>query len=108
STKDEIKGRATRLAAAMIESGIQAEVIDGDSVIGGGSVPGSRLPTALIEISAENMAAEALDGELRSGSPPVIGRIEDGCCVLDLRTVDPDDEPVLLEAIRAAVSRVEK
>jgi L-seryl-tRNA(Ser) seleniumtransferase len=106
--RDDIKRRAVQLTAEITSYGINAEVVEGDSVIGGGSVPGSRLPTALIALSKDGVSTEDLENELRIGTIPVIGRIEDGRYLLDLRTVDPDDERALAEAISAALTRVAK
>ncbi|HSI89391.1 MAG TPA: L-seryl-tRNA(Sec) selenium transferase, partial [Pyrinomonadaceae bacterium] len=109
ATRDEINARAERFAGQIKGSGIESELIAGDSVIGGGSVPGSRLPTALIALTKDGVSAETFEQELRSGATPVIGRIEDGRYLLDLRTVDPEDEPALAEAISAAaINRVAK
>jgi L-seryl-tRNA(Ser) seleniumtransferase len=77
---------------------IDAELIPGKSVIGGGSTPDQSLETWLIAPDCAN----AVDAEraLRAGDPPVIGRIEDDRLVLDLRTVLPDEEEELAEQLR--------
>lgn len=84
---DSIKARAEALGIP------GAEVIEGQSVIGGGSTPQQSLPTWLIALP------ESLEPKLRASDPPIIGRIEDGRLLLDLRTVFPEDEPALLRAI---------
>ena len=88
-TVDEIERRATSLAAALSNAGLQTEIIDGFSTIGGGSAPGSQLPTRLVTLT---LPAARLDAALRATRPPVIARIEDDRVVIDLRTVAPDDD----------------
>ena len=93
---DEIRQRAARLVAAV--PGLQASVEQGESVIGGGSTPEQSIPTWLIVLkSADVVAAEM---RLRAGEPPIIARIEDGRLKLDLRTVFPDEEEELKQALQ--------
>ena len=93
-----IHARAERLVAAL--DGIPAEIIEGTSVIGGGSTPEQGLPTWLIAVECEQVTE--LERRLRSGDPPVVARIEDGRLVLDLRTVFPEEEQDLVDALRRA------
>lgn len=91
---------AIRLRAmALAEHLPGAEVIEGASVIGGGSTPDQTLPTWLLAIPGD---AAALERALRGGDPPVIGRIEDDRLLLDLRTVFEEQEPALIAAVRSA------
>jgi L-seryl-tRNA(Ser) seleniumtransferase len=83
------------VAAALSRAGWTTRVIDGSSTVGGGSAPGTEIPTRLIEISRNGMSADAIEQHLRSLDPPVIARIQDDRVVLDLRTVDPGDDPLL-------------
>jgi L-seryl-tRNA(Ser) seleniumtransferase len=93
---DEIRARAERLIAAVPD--LHAEVVAGNSVIGGGATPEQAVPSFLIAVAcASAMAAEA---RLRAGEPPVIARIEDDRLLLDLRTVFPEEEPELAAALR--------
>jgi L-seryl-tRNA(Ser) seleniumtransferase len=93
--RDEIGRRADALAAALNQSGWTARVIDGMSTVGGGSAPGSELPTRLVEITKGGMSADQIEQYLRTLEPPVIARIQDDRVVLDLRTVLPDEEEPL-------------
>lgn len=95
---DEIRERACRLVEALAP--LAAAVVEGESVIGGGSTPEQRLPTWLVAIESADEAA--LERRLRVGEPPVIARIEQGRVVLDLRTVLAEEEAALAEAVRAA------
>jgi len=92
---DEIGERAAALAAALNGSGWSARVIDGVSTVGGGSAPGSQLPTRLIEITKDGISADQIEAHLRTLDPPVIARIQDDRVVLDLRTVMVGDEAEL-------------
>jgi L-seryl-tRNA(Ser) seleniumtransferase len=88
--------------ARAIEGGmLAADVIDGVSTIGGGSAPGSALKTRLLALTHRGANARELEERLRSSNPPVIARIQDDRVVLDLRTVDPGQDSVLVEMLAA-------
>ena len=91
--------RAEAVAAALEKAGLQTEVIDGTSTIGGGSAPGSALATRLVAVRAGSLSADALESRLRALDPPVIARIENDRVVLDLRTVAPDDDQRLVQLL---------
>jgi len=78
---------------------IRAQVIEGESAIGGGAAPTSRLGTPLVSITHANLTANDIEGRLRRSRPPVIARIENDRVLLDLRTVLLADEPGLLAAV---------
>jgi L-seryl-tRNA(Ser) seleniumtransferase len=101
-TPADIERRARPVAEAISEGGFAATIVNGDSTIGGGSAPGSALPTRLIAVSHPSLTAAALEARLRACDPPVVARIEDDRVVLDLRTVLPDDDELLGTLIRSA------
>ena len=74
-------------------------IIDGVSVIGGGSAPEAGLPTRLIAIRSSRHSPNQLESQLRQADPPVIARVEDDQLLLDLRTVFPDEEDELVRAL---------
>jgi len=84
----------------------QFEVVKGHSLVGGGSTPAQSLPTHLLRIASANLSASQLESRLRSGPAgiPVIARIEDDRLLLDLRTVFPEQESALADALTAALS----
>ncbi len=84
--------------------GDDVEAVDLRSTIGGGSLPGETLPSVGLAVRAPS-ATRALIA-LRRSDPPVIGRIEDGRVVLDLRTVEPDLDGDLAAAIEHALAAV--
>jgi L-seryl-tRNA(Ser) seleniumtransferase len=100
-TPDDVERRARPVAEAISEAGFAATIVDGDSTIGGGSAPGSTLPTRLIAISHPLLTAAALEARLRACDPPVVARIEDDRVVLDLRTVAPEDDQLLGNLFRS-------
>jgi L-seryl-tRNA(Ser) seleniumtransferase len=98
----EVHARARRLARLIGEG---ATVVDGRSMIGGGSLPEESLPTKLIALpAAGGVELEALAKRLRLGETPVVGRIEDGRLLLDPRTVASRDHAALVKAVKAALA----
>ena len=96
---EEIGRRADALAAALNQSGWTARVIDGMSTVGGGSAPGSELPTRLVELTKDGMSADQIEQHLRSLEPPVIARIQADRVVLDLRTALPGEDAALAASL---------
>jgi L-seryl-tRNA(Ser) seleniumtransferase len=85
---DEIRARAEALLAQLNSAAhIKAEVIPGESLIGGGSAPTSTLPTFLIAITANHLSADELAARLRRHGQPIVARVDEGRVLLDLRTV---------------------
>ncbi|HLL77085.1 MAG TPA: L-seryl-tRNA(Sec) selenium transferase, partial [Pyrinomonadaceae bacterium] len=105
ATREEIERRAhsfVRRARGRVKgSGLGFEIAAGNSAVGGGSAPTTHPPTALVALSHARLSADALEAALRHSRPPVVARILDGRVVLDLRTVSPDEEPELLDALAA-------
>ncbi len=95
----EIRVRAERLAGRV--PGLKAEVVEGGSVIGGGSTPDQTLPTWLIAVRRPEIVE--FERRLRASDPPVIARIERDTLLLDLRTVFPEQEDALAAALAAAI-----
>jgi L-seryl-tRNA(Ser) seleniumtransferase len=93
----EIERRAERWQKRLRQAGVAAQVIDGNSTVGGGSLPGEMLPTKLLALTVAH--PNQLDAALRAAAPPVIGRIQDDQLVLDPRTVLPDEEQALLQNV---------
>ena len=115
----EIGSRAEQLLAKLrplLPEDVAIQIREGVSVIGGGSTPDQSLPTSLIAIASPRISARQLEENMRrpelqvprpgkSISPiPVIGRIEDEQLILDLRTVQIEEEPELIARLAAALS----
>jgi L-seryl-tRNA(Ser) seleniumtransferase len=93
ATQQEIRARAERLADRLRDHGIDASTRDSDSVVGGGGAPGVVLPSAAVALPPEY--AE----RLRTGTPAVVGRVEQGALLLDLRSVPTADDDVIADAV---------
>jgi len=82
-----------------------ATVIEGESVVGGGSLPGSTLPTKLLAIKAPRKgfkSVQELAQRLRCQQPAVVGRIEGNRLLLDPRTILPEEDEAFLQAVYSA------
>ncbi|MDD4858609.1 MAG: L-seryl-tRNA(Sec) selenium transferase [Dehalococcoidales bacterium] len=94
----DIESRANRWADAL---GKRAEVVSGESMVGGGSLPGGTLPTRLVAIGRQDAAlAQRLSRQLRHQEVPVIGRIEQETLLLDPRSVLPEEDDIILQLLR--------
>lgn len=89
---DDIGATAERWAAR-----VGGEVVDGRSTVGGGSLPGTSLPTRLLAI--ESPSPDRFSAGLRQADPPVIARVSKRQVLLDPRTVLPEQETDLLQAV---------
>jgi L-seryl-tRNA(Ser) seleniumtransferase len=98
---EHLRGRAEAWAQRLTTAGVEAQVIEGRSAAGGGSLPGETLPTCLVAIAVES--PNALAARLRGCEPPVIARIENDLLCLDPRTVLPAQEQALLTAILTSI-----
>lgn len=86
-----------RCVGVLEASGASGAVVEGASVVGAGSAPGSEIPTPVLRLDGD---AEAWWRRLLDHEPPVIVRRRDAAVVIDLRTVDPEDDAVVTEALR--------
>jgi L-seryl-tRNA(Ser) seleniumtransferase len=100
----EIENRAEQIATKVRSQTLTIEIIDGQSVIGGGAAPSSSLPTRLLAITCDALSANEIAGHLRLSDPPVIARVEDGRVLLDLRTVFPEQDETVAKALAGLVS----
>jgi L-seryl-tRNA(Ser) seleniumtransferase len=91
--------RAERIVAHLAESGLDALAVRAFAAVGGGGAPGVELPSAAVSLP------EALAAPLRSGAPPVVGRLEAGRLLLDLRSALPEQDEPLVAAVLAAAFR---
>jgi L-seryl-tRNA(Ser) seleniumtransferase len=84
---------------------VELEIVDGTSLVGGGSTPDQSLPTKVIRIASARYSAAQLEQRLRRAPAgiSVIARVEEDRLVLDLRTVLPEQEPLLVKTLVAAL-----
>jgi L-seryl-tRNA(Ser) seleniumtransferase len=97
---DQVRRRVGMWAIKLDERGVRNRLVDGESAVGGGSLPGHGLPTVLVALTGP---ASKIAAALRAGVPPVIARVEGGECCIDPRTVLKGEDEQLLDAIEAAV-----
>jgi L-seryl-tRNA(Ser) seleniumtransferase len=97
----EVERRARRWRRALRRNGILAEIVDGRSTVGGGSLPGETLPTKLVALPVAH--PNRLAAALRAADPPVVTRIEEDRLVLDPRTVSPEEEQELLRIVETVM-----
>lgn len=98
---ERAKAFASRLTGV---SWLECELAEGVSTIGGGSAPGSALPTTLVGLTVGSVTADEFARRLRSGMLSVVARIQDNRVVIDLRTVDVSEEDDLVTAIVSAAA----
>jgi len=98
--KQEIARRAEAVAERLGPSRLSMERIDGESLIGGGAAPSAVLPTCLLAVRSDHLSAQEISARLLACDPPVITRVEEGCVLLDLRTVFPEQDHFVVEALR--------
>lgn len=106
----DIERRAQALAQQLGSiGGVRTSVINGMSTIGGGSAPGSTLPTRLVALEIDGLSPSQTDAALRTGAVAVVARIQDDRVVLDVRTIgggaDGRDLAELANAVQAIASR---
>lgn len=99
----DIRRRAAMWSVKLEERGVHATLVDGESAVGGGSVPGHSLPTVLLALSGP---ASRLAAALRRGEPPVIARIDKDACCLDPRTVLKGEDETLIDAVEVAARSI--
>ncbi len=95
-TVDNLRARAATLGKALHDKGIEHEIVETTATVGGGGAPGIDLPSVAIAVAAD------LAVRLRLGDPAVLGRVERNRCLLDLRSLAPQDDDALSSALIAA------
>jgi L-seryl-tRNA(Ser) seleniumtransferase len=103
TTPDELRARAERLAAALRARGIGAEVVKTEAEAGGGSLPGTMLPSFGVRLCHPRRSAERLMEHLRAAEPPILARIQEDAVLLDLRSLLPEEDALLEASLVAAL-----
>jgi L-seryl-tRNA(Ser) seleniumtransferase len=100
----ELRPRAEALAARLREiPGVAAKVREAVAFVGGGSLPEQEMKSAVVALTAADVSDADLASRLRTGTPAVMGRVQRGKLLLDVRTVFAEQETDLVEAVRKAV-----
>jgi L-seryl-tRNA(Ser) seleniumtransferase len=109
ATPQELKRRAENflreLRPHLPLNEVELEITDGASLAGGGSTPTQSLPSKVIRIASTRYSASQLEQRLRRAPTEisVIARVEDDHLLLDLRTVFPEQESLLLKTLAASL-----
>jgi L-seryl-tRNA(Ser) seleniumtransferase len=94
-----LRARAAAVAGALHGSGVTADVVESTARVGGGGAPEFPLPSVAVALDVR--FAEPL----RLGRVPVVGYVEDGRTLLDLRSLAPDDDERLVRAVEEVARR---
>jgi L-seryl-tRNA(Ser) seleniumtransferase len=102
-TDDQIDERAEHMMRKLHISApkLSVEVVAVQSIIGGGSAPGATLASRALAVSSHEMGADVIARKLREWGTPVIARLEEGRVLLDLRTVEPEQDEVVVAAVES-------
>jgi L-seryl-tRNA(Ser) seleniumtransferase len=105
----ELRQRAEALAECLrqLPALRTARAAEDVAYVGGGSLPDQAMPTWVVEVQAAALSDAELAYRLRTGTPAVMGRLRDEKLVLDVRTVFPEQEGQLVEAVRAAIHKTQ-
>ncbi len=100
-TAEEIQQRAETMKKTLQSEGgrLGVEIVDGQSVVGGGAAPAASLPTRLLAVHCEPLSADELAARLRACDPPIVARVDEGRVLLDLRTVFPEQDELVARAL---------
>ena len=69
-------------------------MVDCEALVGAGSAPGVSIASVAVAVPGDHLA------QLRAHQPPVIARVREGKTMIDVRSVDPADDPILINALR--------
>jgi L-seryl-tRNA(Ser) seleniumtransferase len=98
---DSIEKRAHSVVrqVPVANSHLELRILNGISMIGGGSTPGHGLATKLISLRTTTLTTTMVECQLRSSEPPILTRVEEDQVLIDLRTVFPEDDAQVVEAL---------
>jgi L-seryl-tRNA(Ser) seleniumtransferase len=94
-----VRARAALCLDALRDAGVDCELVESTASVGAGAFPTATLPSAALALAGD---AERWAAALRAGEPAVVGRVQDGRMLIDLRAVPDHDVPALLSTLVAA------
>lgn len=106
----EMEAHAHRLEEALLGLGqdrLKVELIDLPSKAGGGALPLLALDSCCVCIRIEGISTNRIESALRSGSPPIIGRIENELFIMDPRTIQDDEIEIIVDAFKRLLTETE-
>jgi L-seryl-tRNA(Ser) seleniumtransferase len=99
ASPEVLRERAETMAASLSGAGVAAEVGETTSVVGGGTYPGVELESCGVRVDSREEGADPLAARLRGACVPLVGRVEDGAFWVDLRTVLPWQDTVVVDLL---------
>jgi L-seryl-tRNA(Ser) seleniumtransferase len=96
---ETVRGRAQRCAAAIRSAGVECELVDTVASVGAGAFPTAELLSVALALAGD---AERWSAALRAADPAVVGRVQDGRLLLDMRTVPDESVAALIAAVGTA------
>jgi len=104
----EIESRAKKVLRNLkkqIPAGVELSIIDGGSQVGSGSVPVQTMPTKLLMVKPKSLSADSLARLLRHHRPPVFPRVQNDAVLLDFRTIQEQEDKVVMDALLAVLKK---
>ena len=105
SSKIDLEARCRHMQSQLVEQGLQVELIEDYARVGGGAMPEAQISGPALRLSHPQLSAEHLAQALRQAETPVIGRIQEDFLLLNLRSQAVDDDPLLVQTLRASLAR---
>ena len=103
---EQLATQARQLADALGSlPGLEVCVADDAAYVGSGSIPDEAVASKVVRLKHGQIPADEFGRRLRLGLPSVFGRLQDRTLVLDMRTVEAGDLPLLIEAVRGACAK---
>ena len=100
--KDELRARAAAMFGRLRGLPLQITIGRGKAKVGGGTLPRSLLSSITIDILPDNCSVQEFASMLRRSVPPIVGYVANERLKLDLRTIFPHQDDLVVDAIRAA------
>jgi L-seryl-tRNA(Ser) seleniumtransferase len=104
-SEEELHSRAGAISGRLGNLPLQIAICSGKAKVGGGTLPESVMSSIAIEIVPRHCSLGDFGARLRKASPPLIGYIANERFKLDLRTIFPHQDDLVVDAIRAACAR---
>lgn len=103
---EELRSRAEALLACLSDLPLEGQIVQSTAEIGGGALPRSVIPSLAVEFTSTSFSPNELALRLRKRIPPLIGYIARGKFRLDLRTILPEQDGIVAQALRSCLTTV--
>jgi L-seryl-tRNA(Ser) seleniumtransferase len=95
---EELERRGAKILES-VPSALAARVLASEAAFGGGTSPGKPFPSRALVLTQATLSAADMAGRLRMGRPPIVARIEGDRVLLDLRSIQPDEDALVAAAL---------